>query len=100
MQIIDDTVLQFRLPYQLADDVYGCIDKCEIHKSEGDEKELLLYWGQEEVQRLTHICDVAIPAFKVPAPMLRDYKWPGIYKPFAHHSLTSLCDQFSFSVLF
>ena len=89
MQIIDDTVLQFRLPYQLADDVYGCIDKCEIHKSEGDEKELLLYWGQEEVQRLTHICDVAIPAFKVPAPMLRDYKWPGIYKPFAHQKETA-----------
>ena len=90
MQIIDDTVLQFRLPYQLADDVYSCIDKCEIHKSHGDDKELLLYWGHEETQRLTHLCDAALPStLKVPSPMLRDYKWPGIYKPFDHQKDTA-----------
>ena len=90
MQIIDDTVLQFRLPYQLADDVYSCIDKCEIHKSHGDDKELLLYWGHEETQRLTHLCDAALPSIlKIPSPMLRDYKWPGIYKPFEHQKDTA-----------
>ena len=52
MQIIDETVLQFRLPHKLADDVHSCIDKCEVYKSEGGDKELLMYWGQEETQRL------------------------------------------------
>ena len=90
MQIIDDTVLQFRLPYQLADDVYSCIDKCEIHKSVGQDKELLMYWGHEEVQRLTHLCDAALPTtLKVPSPMQRDYKWPGVYKPFDHQKETA-----------
>jgi len=90
MQIIDDAVLQFRLPYQLADDVYSCIDKCEIHKSEGDEKELLLYWGHEETERLTRLCDAVFPnLLKIPSPMLRDYKWPGIYKPFEHQKDTA-----------
>jgi SNF2 family DNA or RNA helicase len=90
MQIIDDTVLQFRLPYQLADDVYSCIDKCEIHKSLGQDKELLMYWGHEEVQRLTHLCDAALPTtLKVPSPMQRDYKWPGVYKPFDHQKETA-----------
>ena len=92
MQIIDDTVLQFSLPYALADDVYSCIDKCEIHKSRDDEKELLLYWGQEETQRLTQLCDAALPnpsTFKIPSPIMRDYAWPGIYKPFAHQKDTA-----------
>jgi len=90
MKIVDDTVLQFRLPYDLADDVYSNIDKCEIYKSEGDEKELLLFWGQEEVQRLTQICDVASPnILPIPSPMQRDYKWPGIYKPFSHQKDTA-----------
>ena len=92
MQIIDDTVLQFRLPYQLADDVYSCIDKCEIRKSEEEEKELLLYWGHEETQRLTQICDAAFPnpsILKVPSPIMRDYAWPGVYKPFDHQKETA-----------
>jgi SNF2 family DNA or RNA helicase len=92
MQIIDDTVLQFALPYELADDVYGCIDKCEIHKSRERDKDLLLYWGQEETQRLAHICDAAFPhsgVLKIPSPMLRDYKWPGVYKPFDHQKETA-----------
>jgi SNF2 family DNA or RNA helicase len=90
MQIIDDTVLQFWLPYQLADDVYSCIDKCEIHKSVGQDKELLMYWGHEEAQRLTHLCDAALPTpLKVPSPMQRDYKWPGVYKPFDHQKDTA-----------
>jgi len=92
MQIIDDTVLQFALPHELADDVYGCIDKCEIHKSCDHDKDLLLYWGQEETQRLAHICDAAFPhpgVMKIPSPMVRDYKWPGIYKPFDHQKDTA-----------
>jgi SNF2 family DNA or RNA helicase len=92
MNVIDDTVLQFTLPYELADDVYGCIDKCEIHKSHDQEKDLLLYWGHEETQRLAHICDAAFPhpgVLKIPSPMLRDYKWPGIYKPFDHQKETA-----------
>jgi SNF2 family DNA or RNA helicase len=92
MNVIDDTVLQFTLPYELADDVYGCIDKCEIHKSHDQEKDLLLYWGHEETLRLAHICDAAFPhpgVLKVPSPMLRDYKWPGIYKPFDHQKETA-----------
>ena len=92
MQIIDDTVLQFRLPYRLADDVYSCIDKCEIRKSEEHEKELLLYWGHEEAQRLAQICDAGLSnpsLFKIPSPIMRDYAWPGIYKPFDHQKDTA-----------
>ena len=89
MQIIDETVLQFRLPHKLADDVHSCIDKCEVYKSEGGDKELLMYWGQEETQRLVQICDVVFSSFKVPSPILRDYKWPGIYKPFEHQKDTA-----------
>ena len=92
MQIIDDTVLQFTLPSELADSVYSCIDKCEIHKSRSEDKELLLYWGHEEAKRLAHICDAAFSnpsIFKIPSPMLRDYTWPGIYKPFDHQRDTA-----------
>lgn len=90
MNIIDDTVLQFRLPQQLADDVHSCIDKCEIHKTYDTDKELLLFWGQEEVQRLTYLCDATLPTtMKIPSPMQRDYNWPGIYKPFDHQRDTA-----------
>jgi SNF2 family DNA or RNA helicase len=90
MQIIDDSVLQFTLPTRLAHDVYSCIDKCEVHKTQSDNTELLLYWGQEEAQRLAQICDaVSLTGLKIPSPILRDYKWPGIYKPFSHQRDTA-----------
>jgi SNF2 family DNA or RNA helicase len=92
MQIIEDAVLQFKLPTRLADDVHSCIEKCEVHKTYPTERELLLYWGHEEVTRLTHLCDAVQPDStipKIPSPMLRDYKWPGIYKPFDHQKDTA-----------
>jgi SNF2 family DNA or RNA helicase len=92
MQIIEDAVLQFSLPSPIASSVQSCIEKCEVHKDHSDETELLMYWGHDEVLRLTQLCDVeqpneALP--KIPSPMLRDYGWPGIYKPFDHQKETA-----------
>lgn len=92
MQIHDDTVLQISLPQAIANDVQTAIERCELHKDSGSDKDLLIYWGFDEVQRLVQICDTHVPhpaLPKIPSPMLRDYEWPGIYKPFSHQRDTA-----------
>mgnify|MGYP003334190531 CR=1 FL=1 len=92
MQIIDNTALHFSLPIPLADDVLSCVDKCEVHKTQGTTRELLLYWGHEEAMQLAQLCDPKQPNQslpKIPSPIMRDYNWPGIYKPFNHQKDTA-----------
>lgn len=61
------------------------IDKCEILERGDNETTLLTYWGLKESTFLTQT--MGIP--NVPSPMLRDYKYPGLYKPFNHQRTTA-----------
>lgn len=92
MKVIDDTAVQLTLPPQVADKALASIEKCELVKDRGAHKEILIYWEQDEAMALAaHMDDVQphpdVPSF--PAPMLRDYKWPGLYKPFRHQMDTA-----------
>jgi SNF2 family DNA or RNA helicase len=92
MEIVENIGLKLSLPYWLADEVYSRIEKCEILKSGEDEKEIMVYWGHEEAKTLAKITDLEQPKITlghIPSPMLRDYKWPGIYTPFQHQTDTA-----------
>jgi SNF2 family DNA or RNA helicase len=94
MDIVDNTALQFRTRYDLADKAYERIEKCEILKSGQDEedKEILVYWGVKEAIDLASVLDLAQPDQsipKIPSPILRDYKWPGFHTPFEHQRDTA-----------
>lgn len=88
MQIVENTALQFSIPAKLTDAVYESVEKCERLGPE----EVVLYWGHDEARRAATIIDEAQPdptLPKLPSPILRDYKWPGFYKPFEHQKDTA-----------
>ena len=91
MQIVEDTALKFSIPAKLADTIYQNVEKCEVTNVWADAKELILYWGLNEARIAASILDemqpnVTLP--KIPSPILKDYDWPGIYKPFDHQRIT------------
>lgn len=83
MEIIDDIALRFKVKTEQARFVLSNVQS-ELVKDHGDEKEVLVYWGHDEASYLSHLLDA-----KVPSPMLRDYKWPGVYTPFEHQKDTA-----------
>jgi SNF2 family DNA or RNA helicase len=87
LSIIEDSVLQFPLPLSLRERIAGAIER-----SEHDGYNQLLYWEHREVERATAIIDSERPNDhlpELPSPMLRDYNWPGLYKPFDHQKTTA-----------
>jgi hypothetical protein len=92
MEIVENTAVKLSLPAQLADSLNDYIDKSEVVKVDGRTKEILVYWGHEELCQTAHILDQVQPnpnLPKLPSPMLRDYGWPGIHKPFDHQRDTA-----------
>jgi len=92
MNIVENTALQFSIPAKLADTLYHSIDKCEYVNAQSSDKEILLYWEHEEAMAAANIIDTAQPNAslpKIPSPIMRDYAWPGILKPFEHQKDTA-----------
>lgn len=92
MQIVENTAVQFSIPDKLADQINQQVDKCEVVRNNYDTKELVLYWGHEEVRRAVNVIDEAQPdpiLPKLPSPILRDYNWPGLITPFDHQKDTA-----------
>ncbi len=61
----------------------GHIDRVEVLSDDGQNAEVVVYWGLPEVQRLVRMYGDA------PSPMDKEYEWPGLYKPFAHQRVTA-----------
>jgi SNF2 family DNA or RNA helicase len=83
--VVGDAALQYKVPNPVADVLLNYIDKCEMLERGDTETTLLTYWGLKESTFLTQT--MGIP--NVPSPMLRDYKYPGLYKPFNHQRTTA-----------
>lgn len=78
MEIIDNkaVLLKVRSPGQIT----SVIPKSR-HLEDG---RVAVYWGLEEMQVLRNL-----GIRRVPSPILRDYKWPGLYTPFEHQKTTA-----------
>ena len=87
MQIVENTALKFSIPAKLANAIYERVDKCEVVNNE-----VVLYWGHNETCTAAYVIDEAQPDAtlpKIPSPILKDYDWPGVYKPFEHQRDTA-----------
>lgn len=89
MEIVDNTAVQYSLPPHVASKVVSSISNAEVVSE--DKKSVLVYWDFPEMQQLAEVIDsdFASAAQSVPSPMLRDYNWPGIHKPFDHQKDTA-----------
>lgn len=81
MEIVQDRALLFRT--RAADQITALIPKSKII-DDGDEPQILVNWGFEEVQLLRNL-----GVKDVPSPIVGRYKWPGIFAPFAHQKTTA-----------
>ena len=82
MQIIDNKALValVRTPERIT----SLIKQSKYLGPEGDFHEVVIKWGLINAQKL---CELGVK--NVPSPITRDYKWPGMYKPFLHQKDTA-----------
>ena len=84
MNIIDDTAVRFYAPSSEAKYIKDHVERCEIVSDDGEVADVMMYWGIEEMQFMSRVYPD-----KIPSPIVRDYKWPGLYTPFAHQKTTA-----------
>jgi SNF2 family DNA or RNA helicase len=86
MHIVDNTAVQLTVPEHIVPHITDNIKKSEVLKRDGNLAEMLVYWGVDEMTRLNQLVSFRT---NLPSPISRDYKWPGIYKPFDHQRVTA-----------
>jgi SNF2 family DNA or RNA helicase len=82
MQVLNDKVLVVRTRFPSR--ITQTITKSKVVQKEGDVSEVAVNWGLEEAQLLR-----TLNLKNVPSPIIRDYKWPGIYPPMQHQKDTA-----------
>ena len=82
MEILEDKAILIttRRPHLVTE----CIPRSQIIETNGDLHKVAVHWGLDEAQALTKL-----KIKEVPSPIMRDYKWPGLYKPMQHQKETS-----------
>jgi len=83
--VVDNTALSFRVPNNSADFALKYVEKCEVLDRDDHTTQLLMYWGLEE----TNFMAETFGYNNIPSPILKDYNWPGLYKPFDHQKTTA-----------
>jgi len=92
MQVIDNAAIKVSLPRQVAATVLSSVEKSELLKDKGTHADILFNWEHEESWRVSLATDQSLPNTStpvIPSPIIRDYDWPGIYKPFDHQIKTA-----------
>lgn len=92
MEVIENTAVQTLLPSSVVNRAAHYIDRFEILEDAERFKKVIYYWGLKESVILSSIIDeeLAKPQnYNLPSPIMRDYDWPGIYKPFEHQKTTA-----------
>jgi SNF2 family DNA or RNA helicase len=85
--IIDNQAIKLELPTDISNKIVSRVDK-----SEPTSTGVVFYWDYPESHTVAKIIDEAQPNKllpNIPSPMLKDYSWPGIYKPFSHQEDTA-----------
>jgi len=86
MELIDNKVISIKLKDQSAQIILDNIEKSEIINRSDGVTNVAVYWGLDEMTRLNQLLRFRKP---LPSPIIRDYSWPGLYKPFDHQRITA-----------
>ena len=84
MKIVDNSAIEVSLPNELGEQVLSRLDR----SVRVDDEKILFYWDYDEVSTTVRLVDMSNTS-NIPSPMLRDYNWPGMFKPFAHQRDTA-----------
>lgn len=86
MEILENQAVKLTVPDHIAPHIVNNIDRAEILEYRGNLTDVIVYWGLDEMTSLNQLVSFNKP---LPSPMVRDYKWPGLYEPFIHQKVTS-----------
>lgn len=84
MEIVENQVVKFSIASDKVNLITNYLEKSEVLEDDGKTADMVVYWGIKEMQHL-----VRIYGEKVPSPIQKDYKWPGMYTPFKHQETTA-----------
>lgn len=82
MKILDNRALLLKV--KDAERITNVIPKSRVMAAHGDHYEVLVHWGLEEARVLKNL-----RIKNVPSPILANYHWRGLYKPFDHQKTTA-----------
>jgi len=82
MHIIDNKILVVRTKNPSR--IIETIEKSTAINQENDVTEVAVNWGLKEAQALRKL-----GIKSAPSPIVRDYEWPGLYKPMSHQKETA-----------
>jgi SNF2 family DNA or RNA helicase len=82
VQIVDNKALL--ITTKKADQIVNLIPKSKLLDRYGEVGRVLVHWGFDETRILRNL-----KIKNVPSPILRSYKWPGVYTPFDHQKTTA-----------
>lgn len=88
MEIIDNTALKLYAPPEVIHETISNVEKAERLSPES----MLVCWDYHETRYVAARLDEFKPDDSlpdIPSPMLRDYDWPGVYRPFEHQKDTA-----------
>jgi len=85
VEIVDNSALKISVKSDIAHYLNSQIERSEILHDDGEQAEILIYWGLEELQLLAKVHN----AKHLPSPMTDEYDWPGLYTPFKHQITTA-----------
>ena len=86
MELVNEKAVKLALPIELSNTVVNNIEQSKILDSQDGVSNLLVYWGLEEMTKLNKLVRLKN---NLPSPIRRDYKYPGLYKPFDHQATTA-----------
>ena len=92
MQIVDNAALQMTVPAIVGAQIVQSIEKSHTVRAHAEQHEVLVNWDYEEAADTAAMLDAHAPDPNipdVPSPIMRDYAWPGVYKPFDHQKVTA-----------
>ena len=86
MEIIENTAVKITVPEHIVPHITSNIEKSEVIEWRGNLADMVVFWGIPEMTRLNQIVSFRS---NLPSPIARDYKYPGLYQPFAHQRTTA-----------
>ena len=83
--IHDDQAVMFKIISSKVPLITSHLERSIVLSDDGVYADVVVAWGLEEMQHMTRVSTT----LKIPSPITKEYKWPGLYTPFAHQRTTA-----------
>lgn len=83
--IHEDQAVIFKISSDKVPLITNYLERSVVVDDSGHEADVVVAWGLEEMQ---HIAELQLD-LKIPSPITKEYKFPGLYTPFKHQVTTA-----------